>query len=138
MATSASTQLPSQAFNDVLAKMMQAQVNEGGPPPALPGDTPVEEFSPVHRAEPEQSATGAKAAVHSAIHEFERKLNEKLEWLRHEIHEMRIQGASLVEAPKAEEHFTEADLEATPTSAHEQPVGTRASRRMAPEARLRR
>lgn len=32
--------LPSQAFNDVLAKLMQAKMNEGGPPPAPPCDTP--------------------------------------------------------------------------------------------------
>lgn len=33
---------PSEPPNDVLAKMIQAEVNEGGPPPAAPCDTPAE------------------------------------------------------------------------------------------------
>lgn len=48
-------QLPSQAYNDVLAKMLQAEENEGGPPPATPCDTPIEVVSQLHGKAPEES-----------------------------------------------------------------------------------
>lgn len=43
-------------INDVLAKMMQAEVNEGGPPPATPCDTPAEIIAHIHMADPEPPA----------------------------------------------------------------------------------
>ena len=49
---------PTQAFDAELAKMMQAEVNEGGPPPATPCDTPLDVIPHVPMAEPARPATG--------------------------------------------------------------------------------
>jgi len=57
MSTSKPTQLLSQAFDDVLAKMMQAKVDGGGPPPAATCDTPTEVASTIHMTALAQSTT---------------------------------------------------------------------------------
>lgn len=49
---------PTQAFDAELAKMMQAEVNEGGPPPATPCDTPVDVIPHAIPAEAASPATG--------------------------------------------------------------------------------
>lgn len=69
---------PSQAFNDVLARMMQAEVNEGGRPPATPCDTPVEIISPIHMADPEAEFPGNEEAVEMTKPELEKMLTEHL------------------------------------------------------------
>lgn len=112
MATSKPSPPPTQAFNDVLAKMMQAEVNEGGPPPATPCDTPVEVISQIHMKDPEQSPVVAEDAVQRVKAEFEKTLDEKLESLRREIHEAQSKSVTLTEAAKAKWHATMADLEA--------------------------
>jgi len=61
---------PSQAFDDQLAKMMQAEVNEGGLPPATPCDTPVEVISHIHVAAPGQSEAGTETTVQKARSEL--------------------------------------------------------------------
>ena len=68
-----------QAFNDVLSKMMQAEVNEGVPPLAAPCDTPVEVISHIHVAAHEQPAAGTGGAVQKARKEFEKTLGELAE-----------------------------------------------------------
>lgn len=108
-----------QAFNDVLAKMMQAEVNEGGPPPATPCDTPAEVISHIHMTDPEQSTIGTEDSVQQAKKEFEKTLNEKLEQLRQEILETRAKGVTLREAAKAKWSATMADLDAKQKAAHE-------------------
>jgi len=57
--------LPAQAFNDVLATTTQAEVNEGGPPPVIPCDTP----SPEHpEPTPQTDCTTHRPPAPAAIH----------------------------------------------------------------------
>jgi len=50
--------------------MMQAEVNEGGLPPATPCDTPVEVISHIHVAAPGQSEAGTETTVQKARSEL--------------------------------------------------------------------
>lgn len=119
MSSSKPTPTPTQAFNDVLAKMMQAEVNEGGPPPATPSDPPVEVISHIHVASHEQSAAETEDAVQKARKEFEKTLKEHLEGLRNEIHEARAKSGTLKEAAKAKWSKAMADVEDKEVAARE-------------------
>lgn len=112
-------QLPSQAFNDVLARMMQAEVNRRGPPPATPCDTPVEVISQIHMKDPAPSPSEAEDVVHTTKIEFARKLNEKCDRLRDDIREMQTKSVSLKETALAKWHTTIADIEAKQKLARE-------------------
>lgn len=68
-------------FDDVLARMMQAEVNEGGPPPATPCDTPVEVISQIHMADPENAPPGNEDTVQITKQECEKMLTEQLDRL---------------------------------------------------------
>lgn len=91
-------QPPSQAFDDVLAKMMQAEVNEGGPPPPAPCDTPVEVISHIHMADPDRSAPEAADTLPITKQEFEQTLTKHLDRLRDEIREIQTRSVTLKEA----------------------------------------
>lgn len=110
---------PTQAFNDVLAKMMQAEVNEGGPPPATPCDTPVEVISQIHMADAENAPPRNEDTVQITKQEFEKTLTEQLNRLREEIHEMRTTSVTLKEAAFTKWSEAMTDLEAKQTAARE-------------------
>ncbi|MCE9629811.1 MAG: hypothetical protein K8S94_03705 [Planctomycetia bacterium] len=112
MSSSKPTPPSSQAFNDVLAKMMQAEVNEGGPPPATPCDTPVEVISHIHMTDPAESVAGTEDLVRKAKQEFEKMLTQHLDRLRDEICRARAKGVTLEGATKAKWVATMADLDA--------------------------
>lgn len=106
-------------IDDVLARMMQAEVNEGGPPPATPCDTPFEVTSQIHMADPENAPPGNEVAVQVTKQEFEKILTEQLDGLREEIHAMRTKSIALTEAAFAKWSEAMADLEAKQTVARE-------------------
>lgn len=108
-----------QAFDDMLARMMQAEVNEGGPPPATPRDTPVEVIAKIHMKDPVPSPAEIEDGVHTTKTEFVKKLNEQLEGLREEIHEMRRNRVALNEAALAKWCTAIADIEARQRVARE-------------------
>lgn len=119
MSSSQPKQPPSQAFDDVLAKMMQAEVNEGGPPPPTPCDTPVEVISHIHMADPDRSAPGAPNTMPITKQEFERTLTEHLDRLRDEIREMQTRSVTLKEATMAKWDQAMDDLNAKQKVARE-------------------
>ena len=118
MSASKPNQPPNQAFDDVLAKMMQAEVNEGGPPPPTPCDTPVTVISQIHMADPKQPSVESDGAWKKAKKEFEEALTEHLNRLGEEIQAARTKGAALGEAAKARWGKTIAELEAKQKAAH--------------------
>jgi hypothetical protein len=103
---------PPQAFNDVLARMMQAEVNEGGPPPATPCDTPAEVISQIHITDPMTSDRKPEDAVQTTKKDFQQMLTDNLDRLRDEIHAAQTKGETLTEAAKAQWSRTIADLDA--------------------------
>lgn len=113
------TPSPTQASNDVLERMMQAEVNEGGPPPAAPCDTPVEVTSQIQMKDPVNAPPENEATMHITKQEFEKTLTEQLDRLREEIHEMRSKSISLKEAAFTRWSEAMADLEAKQTAARE-------------------
>lgn len=119
MSSSKTVPPPFEAFNDVLARMMQAEVNEGGPPPATPCDTPVEVLSHIHMAEPKQSSPGVDDAMQFTKKEFEQTLTKQLEQIREELHALRMKGAAVNETVKAKWRETLAALEAKQRDAEE-------------------
>lgn len=68
---------PTQAFNDVLARMMQAEENEGGPPSATPCDTPVEVISQIRMPDPEKAPPGHDGTGQLTEQECESMLTEE-------------------------------------------------------------
>lgn len=110
---------PTQASNDVLARMMQAEVNEGGPPPADPCDTPVEVISQIHTKDSVNAPPEDEATMHITKQEFEKTLTEQLDRLREEIHEMRTKSMFLKEAAFTRWSEAMADLEAKQAAARE-------------------
>ena len=122
MATSKPSPPATQASNDVLAKMMQAEVNEGGPPPATPCDTPVEVISRIHMKAPEQSVSGAEGTPQTCRKEFEKTATENLDRLRSEIRELQTRSVAIREATIAAWSATLADLEAKQKLAQEKLV----------------
>lgn len=110
---------PTQAFNDVLARMMQAEVNEGGPPPATPCDTPVEVIAQIHMADPENAPPRNEDTVQITKQELEKMLTEQLDRLREEIHEMRAKSVTLKEAAFTKWSEAMTELEAKQTAARE-------------------
>lgn len=106
---------PSQPFDDVLAKMMQAEVNEGGPPPATPCDTPAEVISHIHMTDPEQPT---EDRVRMAKKDCEKNLTAHLDRLRQEIREIRTKAATLKDAAQAKWRETIIALEAKDKAAH--------------------
>lgn len=110
---------PTQAFDDVLARMMQAEVNEGGPPPATPCDTPVQVVSQIHMTDPRNEPSENEDIVQITKHEFEKMLTEQLNRLREEIHELRAKTVTLTEAAFTKWSAAMTDLEAKQTAARE-------------------
>lgn len=106
-------------FDDVLARMMQAEVNEGGPPPATPCDTPFEIDSEIHVVDSEKALPRNEDTVQIAKQEFVKMLNEQLDRLREEIHEMRTKGATLKEAAFTQWSEAMTELEVKQTTARE-------------------
>lgn len=111
--------LLTQAFNDVLAKMMQAEVSEGGPPPAASRDSSVEVLSQIHMTDPVDLPPSNEETVPITKQEFEKTLTEQLDRLRDEIHEMRTRSVTLSEATFNKWSETMADLEAKQKAARE-------------------
>lgn len=120
MSNTKPTPLPTEAFNDVLARMMQAEVNEGGPPPATPCDTPVESPSRIHIADPATRLPEAKISVPISRQDFERTLTERLDRLRDQIHEMQTATVKLQQAAASKWYDAMADVEAKQEKAREQ------------------
>jgi hypothetical protein len=110
---------PTQAFNDVLARMMQAEVNEGGRPPATPCDTPAEVLSRIPMTDPRSASPRNEETVQTAKQEFEKTLTEQLARLREEIHEIHTKSATLKQAAITKWSETTADLEAKQQAARE-------------------
>lgn len=110
---------PTQAFDDVLARMMQAEVNEGGPPPATPCDTPVQVAPQIHMTDPKNAPTDNEDTVQIAKQEFEKMLTEQLDRLREEIHELRTRSVTLKEAAYTKWSEAITDLEAKQAAARE-------------------
>lgn len=106
-------------FDDVLARMMQAEVNEGGPPPATPCDTPFEVDSQIHMTDPEKALPGNEDTVQNTRQEFEKTLTEQLDRLREEIHEMRTQSLTLKEAAFTRWSEAMTDLDTKQSAARE-------------------
>lgn len=106
-------------IDDVLARMMQAEVNEGGPPPATPCDTPFEVTSQIHMADPGKALPRSEATLQLNKREFEKILTEQLDGLREDIHAMRTKSITLTEAALAKWSEAMADLEAKQTVARE-------------------
>lgn len=99
--------------------MIQAEVNEGGPPPAAPCDTPVEVISHIHMSDPPHPTPDEESAVSITKREFERMLTENLERLREEIRETQAKGVALKNVAKATWNATMADIEAKQHAAGE-------------------
>jgi hypothetical protein len=108
-----------QACNDVLARMMQAEENEGGPPPATPCDTPIEVISQIHMADPENTPAENENTVQITKQELEKMLTGQLDRLREEIHEMRNKSMTLKEAALTKWSEAMTELEAKQTAARE-------------------
>lgn len=85
----------SEPSNDLLAKMMQAEVNEGGPPPAAPCDTPAEVVERIHLKTPDEQASAALELLRMTKEDSLATLTKHLERLRDEIQELRSKGAIL-------------------------------------------
>lgn len=119
MSSSQPKQPRSQVLDDELARMMQAEVNEGGPPPPTPCDTPVDVISRMHPAGSHQSAPGESDAMPITKQEFEHTLTEQLDRLRGEIREIQTKSVTLKDATMATWSDTMANLEAKQTAARE-------------------
>lgn len=104
-------------FDDVLARMMQAEVNEGGPPPATPCDTPFAVDSPIRMADPEKALPGSADTARITKQAFVKMLTEHLDRLREEIHEMRTTSVPLEEAVYTTWSEAMTDLDAKQTAA---------------------
>lgn len=120
MSNTKPTPVPTEAFNDVLARMMQAEVNEGGPPPATPCDTPVESPSRIQIVDSADALPEAKGSAPISRQDFELTLTERLDRLRDQIHEMQTASVKPRQAAASKRHDAMADLEAKQEQAREQ------------------
>lgn len=108
-----------EAFNDVLAKMMQAVMTEDGPPLDAPCDASVEVFSQIHMKDPVDYSLRNEDTMQITKQEFEKTLTEQLDRLREDIHEIRTKSRTLKEATATTWSEVIVDLEAKQAVARE-------------------